>query len=86
MGTSSSPSSLHTHIHYSHHLQTAENAPKLSADLRKGFILMGLSSSGGTVAALTHRARDDPFFATRKITGQVLIDTVACHEDAYPEQ
>lgn len=66
--------------------QAVENTSKLSVDLSKGFLFSGISSSGGTVAALTHRARDDPFFATRKITGQALIETVACHEDAYPEQ
>ncbi|KAI0032470.1 Alpha/Beta hydrolase protein [Vararia minispora EC-137] len=64
----------------------AENCAKLSADVRKGFIVMG-SSAGGTLAAvMAQRARDDPFFMSRPLTGQVLQIPAVCHFDHYPKQ
>ena len=44
------------------------------------------SSAGGHLAAVTAlRARDDPFFHDRPLTGQILQIPVTCHPDHYPE-
>jgi len=64
----------------------AGNAHLLSASLSKGFVVSGLSAGGNLAVVVTHRARDDPFFADKKITGQLLMIPVICHPDAYPVQ
>ncbi|EMD36108.1 hypothetical protein CERSUDRAFT_85210 [Gelatoporia subvermispora B] len=64
----------------------AENAALLSASISKGFIVAGLSAGGNLAVVATHRARDDPFFADKKITGNLLMIPVICHPGAYPEQ
>nr|GAT58803.1 predicted protein [Mycena chlorophos] len=40
----------------------ATNAKLLNADLRKGFLLGGLSAGAHLTAVLSHSVRDDPFF------------------------
>ncbi|EMD36026.1 hypothetical protein CERSUDRAFT_96250 [Gelatoporia subvermispora B] len=64
----------------------AENAPMLSASLDRGFIVAGASAGANIVTVLAHRARDDPFFEGRRITGQHLQIPSTVHPDAYPEQ
>ena len=64
----------------------AENAGSLNIDLKKGFLVGGDSGGGNISAALSLRARDDPFFSASKITGQWLQEPVVCHPDAYPAQ
>ncbi|EMD36109.1 hypothetical protein CERSUDRAFT_96334 [Gelatoporia subvermispora B] len=63
-----------------------ENAPLLSASLTKGFIVGGVSAGAYLVAVITHRARDDLFFTSRPITGQILGIPPVVHPDAYPEK
>jgi len=58
----------------------------LSASLSKGFIVGGMSSGGNLTAVITHRARDDPFFADKKITGQILMIPTVLHLDGYPTE
>ncbi|OCH92009.1 hypothetical protein OBBRIDRAFT_486132 [Obba rivulosa] len=64
----------------------AENASLLYASLKKGFILSGTSAGANLAAVLAHRARDDPFFEDKRITGQLLQIPPVVHPDAYPEQ
>lgn len=49
----------------------ALNAQELRGDLRKGFIIGGLSAGGNFTCSVTQRAREDPGLQG-KITGQVL--------------
>ena len=67
-------------------LQAAENVETLSASPSKGFLVGGPSAGGNLAAAMTLRARDDAFFTTRPLTGQLLQYPVVCHPDAYPER
>ncbi|KAJ7650814.1 Alpha/Beta hydrolase protein [Roridomyces roridus] len=64
----------------------AKSQDLLSADLKKGFIIGGMSAGGNYAAVLAHRARDDTFFEDKKITGQVLQIPALVHPDAVPEK
>ncbi|OCH90751.1 hypothetical protein OBBRIDRAFT_792947 [Obba rivulosa] len=64
----------------------ADNASVLSASLAKGFIIGGLSAGGNLTAVIAHRTRDDPFFANKKITGQLLMIPAVVHPDGVPEE
>ncbi|KAH9900687.1 Alpha/Beta hydrolase protein [Cubamyces lactineus] len=64
---------------------TVSNAALLRADLRQGFLIGGESAGANIAAALTHTARDDPFFEGRRLTGQLLCEPSVCHLVAYPE-
>jgi len=64
----------------------AENPTLLSASLARGFIVGGVSAGANFAAVLARRARDDPFFDGRNITGQVLHVPMVVHPDVYPEQ
>ncbi|KAJ7473591.1 Alpha/Beta hydrolase protein [Mycena galericulata] len=64
----------------------ANSASLLSADLQKGFLLCGLSAGGNLAAIVAHRARDDPFFKNKKLTGQLLQVPPVVHPDAVPEK
>ncbi|KAJ6613334.1 Alpha/Beta hydrolase protein [Mycena sp. CBHHK59/15] len=58
-------------------LKWAAESPSLfSADLAKGHL----------ATILAHRARDDPFFDNRKVTGQVLQVPPVLHPHAVPEK
>ncbi|KAJ7205389.1 Alpha/Beta hydrolase protein [Mycena rebaudengoi] len=57
----------------------AEKHALFSANLSKGFIIAGLSAGAHLAAVIAHRARDDPFFEDRKITGQILQIESLCH-------
>ncbi|KAJ7463528.1 Alpha/Beta hydrolase protein [Mycena galericulata] len=57
-----------------------------SADLQKGFLVCGLSAGGNLAAILAHRARVDPFFKDKQLTGQLLQVPVIVHPDAAPEK
>lgn len=37
-------------------------------------------------AVIAHRARDDPFFKDRHITGQLLGVPLLVHHDAHPDK
>ncbi|ETW79838.1 Esterase/lipase/thioesterase [Heterobasidion irregulare TC 32-1] len=64
----------------------AENAETLLTSPLKGFLVGGSSAGGNLAAAMTLRARDDPFFITLPLTGQLLQYPLVCHPDAYPER
>ncbi|KAJ7624771.1 Alpha/Beta hydrolase protein [Roridomyces roridus] len=63
-----------------------ENQALLSADVKKGFLIGGLSAGGHITAVLAHRARDDPWFEGRRITGQIMQVPGVCHPEAVPEE
>ncbi|KAA1475325.1 hypothetical protein DENSPDRAFT_842073 [Dentipellis sp. KUC8613] len=50
----------------------ADNTTLLGADLKKGFIVSGLSAGGNAAAVIARWARDDPFFKDRPLTGQII--------------
>ncbi|KAJ7459795.1 Alpha/Beta hydrolase protein [Mycena latifolia] len=56
------------------------------ADLKKGFLITGLSAGGHLAAVLAHRARDDPFFKDKELTGQILQVPAVLHPNAVPER
>ncbi|KAJ7112277.1 Alpha/beta hydrolase fold-3, partial [Mycena epipterygia] len=65
----------------------ANNTSKISGALTKGFLVGRLSAGGSYVAAVTHRARYDPFFQDRKITGHILeVPTLLHPGAAIPEK
>ncbi|KAJ7171730.1 Alpha/Beta hydrolase protein [Mycena crocata] len=64
----------------------AESTQALCADLKKGFIIAGLSAGGHLAAVIAHRARDDPFFRDRGITGQILQVPAVINPNAVPEK
>ncbi|KAI1793713.1 Alpha/Beta hydrolase protein [Ganoderma leucocontextum] len=64
---------------------TVENTHSLKVDLSKGFLVGGHSAGGNFSAVLSQQARDDPFFAGRQITGQLLREPVTVHPDGYPD-
>ncbi|KAI0783540.1 Alpha/Beta hydrolase protein [Abortiporus biennis] len=63
------------------------NASELRASPAQGLILGGCSAGGNMTAALTLRARDDPFFQGegKSITGQFLQVPCVVHPDVVPE-
>ncbi|KAJ7142953.1 Alpha/Beta hydrolase protein [Mycena epipterygia] len=66
---------------------TVNNASEISGALTKGFLVGGLSAGGSYAAAVTHRARYDPFFQDRKITGHILqVPTLLHPGAAIPEK
>ncbi|EMD36107.1 hypothetical protein CERSUDRAFT_116010 [Gelatoporia subvermispora B] len=64
----------------------ASHTSLLSASLSQGFIVGGTSAGGNLSAVMTHRARDDPFFSDKKITGQILMMPTVLHPDGYPDE
>lgn len=58
----------------------------LSADLSKGFLVGGESAGGNLSAVVALKARDDPFFVGRQITGQVLLYPALSHPDSIPDK
>lgn len=64
----------------------ATNENLLSSALSKGFIVGGVSTGANLMTVLAHRARDDPFFSSRKLTGQLIQIPMIIHPDAYPDQ
>ncbi|KAJ7682684.1 Alpha/Beta hydrolase protein [Mycena polygramma] len=66
--------------------QAAETPELFCADLKKGFIVAGQSSGGHFASMLAHRARDDPFFEHRALTGSLLQIPVLLNHDAAPEK
>ncbi|KAK7045087.1 Alpha/Beta hydrolase protein [Favolaschia claudopus] len=65
---------------------TATNAAALSASLSKGFLIAGGSGGAHYAAAIAHRARDDSFFETRKLTGHLLQIPSLLHPQANREK
>ncbi|KAJ7885521.1 Alpha/Beta hydrolase protein [Mycena olivaceomarginata] len=65
---------------------SAENASKLSASPSRGFIIAGASGGAHFAAAVAHRARDGPFFDSRRLTGHILQVPSLVHPQAHPEQ
>ncbi|OCH90777.1 Alpha/beta hydrolase fold-3 [Obba rivulosa] len=63
----------------------AINASRLCASLSKGFIVGGQSAGGNLAVVITHRARDDPFFADTPLTGSLFSIASVVHPDAVPE-
>ncbi|EJD06359.1 uncharacterized protein FOMMEDRAFT_151600 [Fomitiporia mediterranea MF3/22] len=65
--------------------QVALNAPGLRVDLKKGFIVGGISAGGNFTCIITQRAREDPELQG-KITGQVMqIPETISHTKEFPE-
>ncbi|KAJ7474245.1 Alpha/Beta hydrolase protein [Mycena latifolia] len=62
------------------------SAPEISGSPAKGLIAGGVSAGAHYAAAVAHRARDDPFFAGRTLTGHVLQVPIVVHPAAYPEE
>ncbi|KAJ7162684.1 Alpha/Beta hydrolase protein [Mycena crocata] len=62
------------------------NAMTIRGAVEKGFLVGGASAGGNLVAAITHRARDDPFFAHSKLTGHILQIPALVHPSAVPEK
>lgn len=56
------------------------------ASLQKGFIVGGLSSGANMTAVIAHRAKKDPFFEEKKVTGQLLQFPFLLHPGAHPEE
>ena len=86
MGSQHLLSSFKDHIFIRHLIQAAEHERELSASLSKGFIVAGASAGGNLSASVALRARDDPFFKDRNLTGQILHYPALCHPDVYPEK
>ncbi|ETW74927.1 Esterase/lipase/thioesterase, partial [Heterobasidion irregulare TC 32-1] len=63
-----------------------QNVALLSANLSKGFIVSGLSAGGTIAAVMALRARDDPFFRSYPLTGQILHSPATIHPAAYPDR
>ncbi len=66
--------------------QAAESPALFSADLKKGFIVAGLSAGGHLSAVIAHRARDDPFFNGKELTGALLQIPALLNPNAVPEK
>ncbi|TFK82143.1 hypothetical protein K466DRAFT_556975 [Polyporus arcularius HHB13444] len=64
----------------------AENAAELQIDLKKGFLVGGDSAGGNMSAAIALKARDDPFFAGRQLTGQYLREPAVAAPGGHPEK
>jgi acetyl esterase/lipase len=54
--------------------------------LKKGFIISGLSAGGHIAAIIAHRARDDPFFKEKKLTGSLLQIPAVLNPNAVPDK
>ena len=67
-------------------LQTAENIGSSSGDIRKGFLVGGFSAGGTAAALMAVKARDDPFFKDKPLTGQFLNAPHVVHADGIPEK
>lgn len=67
-------------------VQAVENASKIGADPKKGVIVGGASAGGGLAAVCALRARDDPFFEGRPVTGQILDYPALVYPPAIPEK
>ena len=67
-------------------LQAAENAASLGADIKKGFLVGGDSAGGNIASAVALKARDDPFFESRPLTGQYLREPATVHPTQWPEK
>ncbi|KAJ3488414.1 hypothetical protein NLI96_g2869 [Meripilus lineatus] len=63
--------------------QATENTTALCASLEKGFIVAGSSAGANLTAAVALRARDDPFFANKQLTGQLLQIPATIHPLAF---
>ncbi|KAI0266777.1 Alpha/Beta hydrolase protein [Gloeopeniophorella convolvens] len=59
-----------------------DNVDALAVDLKKGLVVGGLSAGANIAAALSLRARDDPFFRNVPIAGQYLACPMLIHPDA----
>ena len=64
----------------------AENATDLKIDLEKGFLVGGDSAGGNISAAISLKAREDPFFALRPLTGQYHREPAIVYPEAHPEK
>ncbi|KAA1468765.1 hypothetical protein DENSPDRAFT_539888 [Dentipellis sp. KUC8613] len=64
----------------------ADNTALLHVSLAKGFIVHGMSAGGNLAAAISHLAKNDPFFQHRPLTGQILQIPAVVHVNNIPEQ
>lgn len=65
---------------------TVSNQTLFGGDISRGFLIGGQSSGGNYAAVLTHRARDDPFFENRRLSGTALQIPIVLHPKAYPDK
>ena len=70
--------------HASRQYQIANNASSSKGSIAKGFLVGGDSAGGNLAAAVSIKARDDPDFVGKAITGQFLREPVTIHKDAWP--
>jgi len=63
-----------------------ESTELLSADLKKGFIVAGLSAGAHLAAVIAHQTRDDPFFKAKKLTGSLHQIPSVLNPSAMPEK
>ncbi|KAF9810748.1 hypothetical protein IEO21_06799 [Rhodonia placenta] len=66
--------------------RTVINQALFSGDISRGFLVGGQSSGGNYAAVLAHRARDDPFFENRRLSGTALQIPIVLHPKAYPDK
>ncbi|KZT37851.1 hypothetical protein SISSUDRAFT_817387 [Sistotremastrum suecicum HHB10207 ss-3] len=64
----------------------ASNILELKADPHKGFLVGGISAGGNFAAVISLLARDDPFFKTHPLTGQILQVPAVCMSSVYPDR
>ncbi|KAF7301082.1 Abhydrolase-3 domain-containing protein [Mycena indigotica] len=82
-----SPNRAHLSVSRLNKPQAVENAPILRADVKKGLVLGGISAGAHVASVLAHRARDDPFFSHRPVTGHLLQVPPSLHYAAQvPEE
>lgn len=67
--------------------QAVNNCASLNASPSLGLIVGGCSAGGNLATSVALRARDDPFFSTQPITGQLIQVPQTIHPDAsIPEK
>ncbi|KAF9269817.1 hypothetical protein L218DRAFT_953447 [Marasmius fiardii PR-910] len=64
----------------------ASHPDTFSASLKKGFLIGGQSAGGNLGAVLAWIARDDPFFGSTPLTGQLLQVPTVVHPQAIPDK
>ena len=65
-------------------LEVANHADSLHISLAKGFLVGGDGVGGNFAAAVTLKARGDPFFATKRLTGQFLREPMVVCPNYMP--
>ncbi|EED80645.1 predicted protein [Postia placenta Mad-698-R] len=67
-------------------VSTVNNQALFGGDISRGFLIGGQSAGSNYGAVLAYRARDDPFFENRRLSGTILQLPIVLHPDAHPEK